>query len=322
MPKVDLARNTESIAGTEKDASIALREAVEALRPALHGYCARMTGSTIDGEDAVQDALLHAHAAILAGAHPPEMRFWLFRLAHNCSVDLLLTRKPEVSMDMEYLSELAVAPAESALERAMQKQSAQVAVSSFLKLPPAQRSTVILKDVLEYKLSEIGHLLHMPVTAVKAALHRGRARLTELEKATSPKDPPAAASPELTRFIELFNNRDWSSLTAMLSEDVFLAQTARAELRGRQQVSSNFFKGYDQAHDWRLQLGYLESAECAAVFLDDAHKPAYVMMLQWRGGAVITIRDFRYARYILNGAELTLGAPISIVPRARPLNNH
>jgi DNA-directed RNA polymerase specialized sigma24 family protein len=30
------------------------------LRPKLHRYCARMTGSVIDGEDVVQEALLKA----------------------------------------------------------------------------------------------------------------------------------------------------------------------------------------------------------------------------------------------------------------------
>ena len=31
-----------------------------AMRPALHRYCARMTGSAVDGEDVVQDAMIKA----------------------------------------------------------------------------------------------------------------------------------------------------------------------------------------------------------------------------------------------------------------------
>ncbi len=34
------------------------------LRPKLHRYCARMTGSVIDGEDAVQEALVKAIEAV------------------------------------------------------------------------------------------------------------------------------------------------------------------------------------------------------------------------------------------------------------------
>ena len=39
-------------------------ELVADLRPELHRYCARMTGSTADGEDIVQDTLARAFALI------------------------------------------------------------------------------------------------------------------------------------------------------------------------------------------------------------------------------------------------------------------
>jgi len=75
------------------------------------------------------------------------MRFWLFRLAHNCSVDLPRKRKPEVGMNVEYHFRNGDRAGEDALERAKQKQSARAAISSFMQLQPAKRSTVILKDV-------------------------------------------------------------------------------------------------------------------------------------------------------------------------------
>jgi DNA-directed RNA polymerase specialized sigma24 family protein len=40
------------------------------LRPKLHRYCARMTGSVIDGEDVVQDALLKATKGFDDGRTP------------------------------------------------------------------------------------------------------------------------------------------------------------------------------------------------------------------------------------------------------------
>ena len=36
---------------------VAFLEAVSTLRPSLHRYCARMTGSVMDGEDVVQETL-------------------------------------------------------------------------------------------------------------------------------------------------------------------------------------------------------------------------------------------------------------------------
>src|ERR1700737_1378661 len=81
---------------TETAAQAAIsREAFEALlgalRPKLHRYCARMTGSVIDGEDVVQDALIKALEAF--DRHEVASReAWLFRIAHNAALDHLRRR--------------------------------------------------------------------------------------------------------------------------------------------------------------------------------------------------------------------------------------
>jgi hypothetical protein len=40
---------------------LAFLETISQIRPRLHRYCARMTGSVLDGEDIVQDALFEAY---------------------------------------------------------------------------------------------------------------------------------------------------------------------------------------------------------------------------------------------------------------------
>ena len=59
------------------------------VRPELHRYCARMTGSVIDGEDIVQDTLARAYYALSEMASPPPLRPWLFSIAHNRALDHL-----------------------------------------------------------------------------------------------------------------------------------------------------------------------------------------------------------------------------------------
>ena len=59
------------------------------LRPKLHRYCARMTGSVIDGEDVVQDALVKAPALPAPDQREPG------RLAvsdRQCGIDFLRHR--------------------------------------------------------------------------------------------------------------------------------------------------------------------------------------------------------------------------------------
>src|SRR5215467_6092589 len=60
---------------------------VNDVRPELHRYCARMTGSIADGEDVVQDTLARAYYALPELDPLPPLRPWLFRIAHNRAID-------------------------------------------------------------------------------------------------------------------------------------------------------------------------------------------------------------------------------------------
>src|SRR6266566_7091164 len=60
---------------------------VAEIRPELHRYCARMTGSIADGEDVVQDTLARAYYALSELEELPPLRPWLFRIAHNRAID-------------------------------------------------------------------------------------------------------------------------------------------------------------------------------------------------------------------------------------------
>ena len=62
---------------------------ISELRPDLHRYCARMTGSIADGEDIVQDTLARAYYELSGLKELPALRSWLFRIAHNRALDYL-----------------------------------------------------------------------------------------------------------------------------------------------------------------------------------------------------------------------------------------
>src|SRR3981189_793516 len=62
------------------------------LRPKLHRYCARMTGSVIDGEDVVQETMNKALEAFPPGGIIVRPEGWLFRIAHNAALDFLRRR--------------------------------------------------------------------------------------------------------------------------------------------------------------------------------------------------------------------------------------
>src|SRR6202034_2850895 len=136
------------------------------LRPKLHRYCARMTGSAVDGEDIVQDTLIKALAALPNVGVLDNPEGWLFRIAHNAALDFLRRRARWDGDRSDEDPDMLVHPANVADDR----QIATASLHAFMRLPVKQRSCVILMDVLGYSLEEIGDVIDCSIPAVKAAL--------------------------------------------------------------------------------------------------------------------------------------------------------
>jgi RNA polymerase sigma-70 factor, ECF subfamily len=276
------------------------------LRPKLHRYCARMTGSVIDGEDVVQEALVKAIEALPAAGEIVHPEGWLFRIAHNAALDFLRRRSRYEASRSEQDPDMIIDPATGADDR----QSAAVSLRTFMRLPVAQRSSVILMDVLGYSLDEIGGVLDSSLPAVKAALHRGRARLRELAQEPDDRPPPALSEPERSRlaaYVERFNAHDFDAVRAMLADEVRLELVNKSRLHGRREVE-RYFTNYDRLPDWQLVPGFVDRRPALLVCDsgDPAKPPAYFILLEWLGDEVAIIRDFRYARYAVDGAELVV----------------
>jgi RNA polymerase sigma-70 factor (ECF subfamily) len=280
-------------------------ELVADLRPELHRYCARMTGSVADGEDIVQETLARAYYLLPEMEEVPAFRPWLFRIAHNRALDHLRRYEARMGEPLEAVQDSAVDPAPDPGDAIAHGQAVQVAVSRFVELAPAQRSCVILKDVLGHSLEEIGGLLELSLPAVKAALHRGRVRLHELAEAHPAAPAPRQTSPAVARYVALFNARDWNGVRAMLAEDVQLDLVSRAQRVGR--AVGNYMSNYERYHDWRLQPAWLEGREVIAVFRapGDA-RPGYFIELTIESGKIRFIRDFRYVPYVMQDAAVVL----------------
>src|ERR1700709_434585 len=107
---------------------------VAGVRPELHRYCARLTGSVIEGEDIVQDTLAKAFYALSQSVDVPPLRPWLFRIAPTTALDFLKSRgrrSVDVPAEVEELASFDDQP-DPAVVRA--------ALARFLTLPVTQRS--------------------------------------------------------------------------------------------------------------------------------------------------------------------------------------
>jgi RNA polymerase sigma-70 factor, ECF subfamily len=274
-----------------------------AMRSKLHRYCARMVGSVIDGEDVLQDALIKAVEAFAAAGPIGNPEGWLFKIARNTALDFLRRRNRQEALRSGEEVDMIADQSDIVLSR----QLASASLRTFMRLPVAQRSSVILMDVLGCSLQEICAVMDFSLPAVKAALHRGRAKLREL--ADEPDDLPQPKMSEADRdrlgaYVAHFNARDFDAIRAMISDDVRLDLVNKTRLNGKAEVS-RYFGNYPKVGDWHLVPGLVEGRPAILVFdpNEPDAAPKYFVLLQWAAGKVATIRDFRHAAYVIDGAE-------------------
>ena len=272
---------------------------VDHVRPELHRYCTRMTGSAADGEDVVQETLARAYYELSQLQEMPALRPWLFRIAHNRAIDHWRHETLRSSEPLEAAAELASAAALEPDNALARRQAVQAALGCFLALAPAQRGCVILKDVLDHSLDEIAAELELSMPAVKAALHRGRTALRAITEAPPPAPlGPRETSAALRRYASLFNAHDWDGVRSLLADDVRLDLVSRRKAAGRREVGV-YFGNYGRAAGWHVVPAWLEGREVLAVLTDsNASAPRYFVELSWRDDEVAAIRDFRYVAYI------------------------
>lgn len=278
-----------------------LEALADELRPRLHRYAARLTGSVIDGEDVVQDAYARAFAALGDLPAGTPLGPWLFRIAHNRAIDLTRRERLRRTEPLETAPEAADDAAPDAEAAVLRREALGLAVCRFVELPVPQRAAVILKDVLDEPIAEIAALLGLSVNAVKAHLARGRAGLRALSAETAALPGPFSA--EALRFADLFNRQDWDGLRALLGDDVRLNQARRPVRRGASDVGM-FFTFYEAYPPVRLEPAWLDGREVHLVYETGDALPRYFMWVSWAGGRIAEIRDHRYASYVLEGASL------------------
>ncbi|MBD9637678.1 sigma-70 family RNA polymerase sigma factor [Ensifer sp. ENS07] len=268
------------------------------LRPRLHRYCARMTGSAVDGEDVLQDTLIKAVQARADGVVVDNLEGWLLRIAHNTSLDFLRRRSRHKIVPL--LDDMEDAPLPEA-------DIVAIGFQTFLQLPELQRCAVILKDVLGHSIEEIAAIAECTPAAAKSALQRARVALRFLTERPEDMRLPLMSDAnrhKLASFVRFFQGGDFDAIRAMLADDVKLELVNRLKLEGREGIS-RYFTGYAQETKWRFALGAIEGRPAMLVF-DSAgpmEKPAHFVVLDWRRDEIAAIRDFLFAPYVLETVD-------------------
>jgi RNA polymerase sigma-70 factor (ECF subfamily) len=151
----------------------AFTELVERHRDPLLRYIARRFGPEL-AEDAVQEALLSAHRALLAGTRPADMRAWLSTIAWRRALDLARRERDALPLD----AGVAAAPAEEPEARLLQANELGRIVAAFTELPPRQQAALRLSALEGRSLEEIGDALDVAPDTAKSLVARSRRTLS------------------------------------------------------------------------------------------------------------------------------------------------
>jgi RNA polymerase sigma-70 factor (ECF subfamily) len=273
---------------------LAFLETVTQIRPRLHRYCARMTGSVMDGEDVVQEALFQAYRKLDSYDDQRPMEPWLFRIAHNRCIDFLRqrgVREQAEAVAVESDITPPVEPAGPALGKAVEH---MIGV-----LPPKERACVLLKDVFDYSLEEVAELVDSTVGGVKSALNRGRAKLAERSFEPARREASFEHARLLRLYVERFNQRDWDGLRELISADAQL------------QVNDRYFGRFDESGylgvysrfpvGWRMAVGLVDG-ETAIVVRHANGEEWTPILVDITGGRISTVRDYWHCPWVLEAA--------------------
>lgn len=284
---------------------VAFIESIANLRPRMHRYCARMTGSALDGEDVMQEAILEAYLKLGSFDASRPLGPWLLRIAHNRCIDFLRRRQVRREAEAEAAPQALISPSEAVgkgVDRAIER--------LVIVLPPKERACVLLKDVFDYSLEEIADLVDSTTGGVKAALNRARGKLAMAPDGRLLTRKLSEEDLDLLRlYVDRFNQRDWQGVRELASAD---ARLTVADCFAGRLADSPYFVEYERPIiPWRMALGEADGETVVVILRDDPRGaiPFSAIRVGLADGKIVSITDYIKCSWIPETAIFSLTRP-------------
>ena len=306
----------------------AYRELVEPHRGELHAHCYRMLGSVHDAEDALQEALLRAWRGLPRFDGRGSLRSWLYRIATNTCLDAIARRPKRVlPVDHGPAADPHGGPGEPLVEsvwlepypdemlgledgyagpeaRYERRESVELAfVAALQHLPPNQRATLILREVLGFSAREVAESLDTTTASVNSALQRARRsvedRLPEQSQQATLRELGDEALREIVNaYVDAWDRGDVDEVVAMLTQDVAWAMPPLGSWFSGHDAVTVFLAGWPLSGAWRWrQIPAHANGQPALAFYvwDEAagtHLPFALNVFTFRGRLISDVTAF------------------------------
>ncbi|WP_237224504.1 RNA polymerase sigma factor [Rothia nasisuis] len=144
--------------------------------PLMRAYALRLTGSTADADDALQETLLQAWQKLDTLQNPSKVKSWLMTLTGRKSIDLIRARAKNLPLeDQQHLPSTEPTPETQALISTDMQKLTQV----LKKLPEQQQRIWLMREFGGSSYREIAEALNITTASVRGQLARARVKLLE-----------------------------------------------------------------------------------------------------------------------------------------------
>jgi RNA polymerase sigma-70 factor (ECF subfamily) len=178
--------------------SEAFRSLVERHSRYVFSVAYRLTGSAQDAEDVVQDTFLKAYHQLSRFESRADFRTWLHRIAVNCSIDLIRSRRHrEIAhdpVDLEPHEQDADQGAAPGPDRLVFSAEIRDRVTQGLaQLTASERAAFTLRHVEGLPIREVAQAMGLKTEAAKNSIFRAVRKMRAALEPLVDRTPPAAA---------------------------------------------------------------------------------------------------------------------------------
>jgi RNA polymerase sigma factor (sigma-70 family) len=142
----------------------------------LYRFCLAIVGNPHDAQDALQNTMVMVLRALPEERRQIALKPWLYRIAHNQSIDLLRRRRQSVPLD-----ESAPALGEELAVRVEMRQRLRQLIADLDALPARQREALLMREAANLDFEEIGTALAITAAAARQTLYEARLSLRQME---------------------------------------------------------------------------------------------------------------------------------------------
>ncbi|HEV2857818.1 MAG TPA: RNA polymerase sigma factor [Solirubrobacterales bacterium] len=143
----------------------------------LYRFCLAIVGNPEDAQEVLQNTMIKVLRALPGEERKIELKPWLYRIAHNESIDLLRRRRETRQLDVEQ-----IAPGYGLAEDAATRERLRRLIADLKELPERQREVLVMRELAGLEFEEIGSALDTSGAVARQTLYEARQSLRQMEE--------------------------------------------------------------------------------------------------------------------------------------------